>query len=449
MIDAPVIPETITVHLGNPGQTAENLRITFTEYVKNVASSEIYPTWPEAAIRANIRAQITYALNRIYTEYYPSQGYDFDITSSTQYDQKFIKGRDVFDNISKIVDDIFNDYIVRQGTVEPIFAQYCDGIAVTCEGLSQWGTVSLANDGLVAYEILQHYYGDNINIHSNTPVAGIQSSYGGVPLRLGNAGEDVRVIQRQLNRIAENYPAIPKLSVIDGVFGLETEAAVREFQQIFNLTVDGIVGKATWYKVKAIYNGIKRLNELESEGLTPEEVDLAFSQTLEEGDTGPEVRLVQYLLAVIGTFDDQIPVLIQDGIFDQNMKDTLIAFQLRHGLAPNGELNRETWNKINEVYAATLAALPSNGMPESSELYPGRFLSLNMAGDDVTDFQRLLKRAAALHPEIPPVEVTGRFDPATENAVRYIQREAGFLQNDAVGPLTWARVVELSKNGGG
>ena len=132
------------------------------------------------------------------------------------------------------------------------------------------------------------------------------------------------------------------------------------------------MGKATWYKIKAIYNGIKRLNELESEGLTPAEVDLAFSQTLEEGDTGPEVRLVQYLLAVIGTFDDQIPVLTQDGIFDQNMKDTLIAFQLRHGLTPNGELNRETWNKINEVYAATLAALPSNGLPESSELYPGR-----------------------------------------------------------------------------
>ena len=161
-IDRPVIPETITVHLGAPDQAAENVTIPFAEYIKNVASSEIYPTWPEAAIRANILAQISFALNRIYTEHYPSQGYDFDITNNTQYDQNFVRNRDIFENISQIVDDIFNDYVVRQGSIEPLFTQYCNGTTSTCDGLSQWGTVDLADQGLIPYEILQYYFGDDI-----------------------------------------------------------------------------------------------------------------------------------------------------------------------------------------------------------------------------------------------------------------------------------------------
>ena len=199
-IDRPVIPETITVHLGAPDQAAENVTIPFAEYIKNVASSEIYPTWPEAAIRANILAQISFALNRIYTEHYPSQGYDFDITNNTQYDQNFVRNRDIFENISQIVDDIFNDYVVRQGSVEPLFTQYCNGTTSTCDGLSQWGTVDLADQGLIPYEILQYYFGDDINIVFGAPVQGIERSYPGVPLRQGSAGEDVRILQRQLNR---------------------------------------------------------------------------------------------------------------------------------------------------------------------------------------------------------------------------------------------------------
>ena len=165
----PIIPEYITVHMGDPDEPARNVRVSFIEYIKNVASSELYPTWPESALRANILAEISYALNRIYTEWYRSKGYDFDITSSTRYDQKFIENREYFDSIVKIVDDIFNNYIVRQGFVEPLFAQYCDGIKVTCEGLSQWGTVDLAEQGKSPYEILQTYYGDNINIVRNAP----------------------------------------------------------------------------------------------------------------------------------------------------------------------------------------------------------------------------------------------------------------------------------------
>lgn len=446
LYDLPVIPEYITVHLGPPDSPAENIRVSFADYIKNVASSEIYPTWPEAAIRANILAQISFALNRIYTEYYPSRGYDFDITNSTQYDQKFIKNRDIFDNISRIVDDIFNDYVVRQGNVQPFFTQYCSGTTSTCDGLSQWGTVDLAEQGLVPYEILQRYYGDDINIVFDAPVARIERSYPGVPLRLGSAGEDVRILQRQLNRIADNYPAIPRLSAIDGYFGVETEEAVRAFQRIFNLTVDGIVGKATWYKVKSIYNGIKSLNELYSEGLTPEEVQREFPRQLQEGDTGLDVRTVQYILAVVAYFDPQLPVPRVDGIFDQDTRDAVMAFQRAYDLDPTGVVNRETWNRLVAAYADTIAAVPPEQASISREIFPGRVLTLGMTGDDVEDLQHFLSLAAQKHDFVPPVSVTGTFDDATEQAVRAVQRQAGLEDNGAAGALTWARIVELANS---
>lgn len=226
----PFIPEYITVHLGLPDEPAENVTLPFPEYIKNVASSEIYPTWPESAIRANIYAQITYALNRVYTEFYRSQGYDFDITSTTQFDQKFIKDREIFENISNIVDDIFTSYVVKDGSVAPFFTAYCNGTTSICDGLSQWGTVPLANDGLSPIEILEYYYGNDISIVENAPISANVPSYPGVPLKLGSAGNDVRLLQQQLNRISGNYPAIPKIKNINGIFGKDTEEAVKEFQ---------------------------------------------------------------------------------------------------------------------------------------------------------------------------------------------------------------------------
>ena len=300
----PFIPKTITVHLGLPDQPAENVTVSFPDYIKNVASSEIYPTWPESAIRANIYAQITYALNRVYNEFYRSQGYDFDITSETQFDQKFIKGRDIYENISQIVDEIFNDYVVRQGRIDPYFTAYCNGTTTVCAGLSQWGTVSLANQGLTPYQILQYYYGDDIGILENAPIRTNIPTYPGIPLRVGSSGNDVKTIQLQLNRIRRNYPAIPLIPNPNGVFGTSTRNAVQAFQRIFNLTPDGVVGKATWYQLKYIYNGVKRLNELTSEGLTLEEVTRPFPEVLREGETGVDVRSLQYYLAVISYFSD-------------------------------------------------------------------------------------------------------------------------------------------------
>ena len=222
----PVIPEIIRVHLGAPSAEAENVSVSFPNYIKNVASSEIFPTWPESALRANILAQISFALNRVYTEYYPSRGYDFDITNNTAFDQSFVKDRDIFENISAIVDEIFNNYIVRAGNVEPLFATYCNGTTTTCEGLSQWGTVDLANEGLGAYDILTRFYGDDISLVTNAPVAAVEPSELEVLLRLGSAGNDVAFIQLRLNRISSNYPTIPKIPDPDGIFGVVTENAV-------------------------------------------------------------------------------------------------------------------------------------------------------------------------------------------------------------------------------
>lgn len=441
----PIIPEYITVHLGAPDAPARNVTVPFTEYIKSVASSEIYPTWPESAIRANILAQITFALNRVYTEWYRSKGYDFDITNSTAYDQKFIENRDFFDNIVKIVDEIFNNYVVKHGNVAPYFTQYCDGRQVTCEGLSQWGTVDLSERGLVPYEILQTYYGEDINIVYDAPIQQNIPSYPGIPLRLGDISEEVRTIQRQLNRIGDNYPAIPKIPDTNGYFNIQTEAAVKKFQQIFNLTIDGIVGKATWYKIKGIYNGVKGLGELYSEGLTFDEVSRIFAVVLKEGDTGEQVGLIQYYLSVIGYFDDNIPVPGINRLYDENTKNAVLAFQRQYGLTEDGEVGRETFNKITEVYNNLRQSVGQQSPAISQEIFPGRFLGLGMSGDDIEQLQNLLRTVSTKDPSIPAVQVTGEFDQATEDAVKAIQSRSNITPNGIVGPLTWEKILSLSK----
>ena len=256
----PTIPQYITVHLGPPDSDAQNVTVTFAQYIKNVASSEIYPTWSEAAIYANIYAQISYALNRVYTRFYRSRGYDFDITSSTAYDQKFINGRTIFENIDAIVDEIFTTYIRRTGYIEPLAAKYCNGTTVTCNGLSQWGSENLAQQGYSSMQILNYYYGDDIELVRNTPISNVQDSYPGVPISIGNSGPSVIVIQSMINVIARAYPAIPAVT-IDGIFGESTERSVRTFQQIFNLTPDGIVGPGTWNRMVLLYVAILRLRQ--------------------------------------------------------------------------------------------------------------------------------------------------------------------------------------------
>lgn len=260
----PVVPSTITVHLGLPDEEAENITVSFPDYVKNVASSEIYPTWEPAAIEANILAIVSFALNRVYTEFYPSRGYDFDITSTTAYDQKFIRGRNIFENISRAVDETFNDYIRRTDFVEPLAAKFCNGTTSTCDGLSQWGSQDLAQQGYGPMEILRYYYGEDIELVQDAPIQDLGRSYPGTPLRLGSQGENVVVVKTMLNRISQSYPAIPKIWPVTRVYDPQTEEAVRTFQRIFGLAADGVVGKATWYKMVYLYVGITQLAELVS-----------------------------------------------------------------------------------------------------------------------------------------------------------------------------------------
>lgn len=437
----PIIPEFITVHLGPPGSQAENVTVPFIDYVKNVASSEIYPTWPESALRANIYAIISYALNRVYTEYYPSRGYNFDITNSTQFDQAFVRDREIYENISYIVDDIFNDYIVRQGTIQPLFAAFCNGTTSVCDGLSQWGTVALANEGRTPYSILQNYYGPDINIVENAPVGFTEESYPGVPLRVGDAGNNVKIIQTQLNRIAQNYPAIPKIQNTDGIFTLATEDAVRKFQQIFNLPQTGEVDKSTWYKIKQYYNGVKRLAELASEGISLAEATVPFSEELSEGMSGVPTRTVQYYLSIIAYFNGNLEPVPLTGYFDAATVAAVERFQGFYGLPVTGIVDNATWNTITRIYTETVSSLPAGYQGQNAKLYPGYFLSLGMRNESVTDLQTYLNLIGRNIPEVPEIPVTGYYGEQTQNAVSEFQRLYGIPVSGAVGPVTWYQIA--------
>ena len=360
----PFIPQNITVHLGPPDSNAANVTVPFSDYVKNVASSEIYPTWDEAALRANIYAIVSFALNRVYTEFYRSRGYDFDITNSTAIDQFFVNGRSYFENVARIVDELFNDYLRRPGFVEPLASKFCNGTTVTCEGLSQWGSQNLAAQGYTAPQILRSYYG-NVEIVNNAPIRGITSSYPGTALRRGSSGPNVVVIQVELNRISQNYPAIPKLSPIDGIFGSKTEAAVRKFQEIFGLEVDGIVGKATWYALVRLYTAVTQLSELRSQGQRFYSISWEYPNSPQLGSTGEKVRHLQYMLAILAAYIPQISSVTVDGKFGQETLSSVLAAQRYFDLPETGIVNASTWEEIYDQYSGI-----ENISLRNQELFP-------------------------------------------------------------------------------
>lgn len=360
----PFVPQRITVHLGPPSSNAENVTVSFSDYVKNVASSEIYPTWDESALRANILAITSFALNRVYTEFYRSRGYDFDITNSTAYDQYFVKGRAFFENISRLVDELFNDYLRRPNFVEPLAAKFCNGTTVTCEGLSQWGSQNLAQQGYNSTQILRSYYG-NVETVLNAPIRGITSSYPGTPLRIGSTGPNVVVLQVSLNRIAQNYPAIPKIPATDGIFGPRTEATVRAFQQIFGLSPDGIVGPATWYEIVRLYTAVTSLSELRSQGQQFYAINWSAPNALQVGDTGDKVRQLQYMLSVLSAYIPEIPPVSVDGIFGQGTRAAVLAAQRRFRLPETGVVGEATWDEIYDQFSGI-----ENTTLRSTETFP-------------------------------------------------------------------------------
>lgn len=413
----PRIPEQIVVHLGAPNSDAMNVTESFADYIKNVASSEIYPTWPEEALRANILAQISVALNRVYTEFYRSRGYNFDITSSPAYDQTYVYGRDIFSNVSEIVDEIFDSYIRRRDFIEPLFAEFCDGVEVSCNGLEQWGSVNLAEQGLDAFSILQRYYGNDIVLEENVPVENISESAPAVTLREGDTGRDVELIQRKLNRISANFPGIPKIYPADGFFGPSTTGAVRKFQEVFDLDVDGLVGRATWNQIQFIYNAVKKLYTVQSEGLRITDVTTRYTDTLSEGSSGEGVLTIQYYLSYIALFVPTVIAAAMDGSFGPATTNAVRSFQRTYGLPETGEVDRATWDRMENVYYDIISEIDYEFYGGRILPFPGRVLREGIEGNDVRVLQEYLNYIANTYPEIPRVNVDGVFGPSTSEQV--------------------------------
>lgn len=444
MPTTPVIPETITVHIGAPSDSGQNITETFSDYIKNVASSEIYPSWPEEAIKANVLAQISVALNRVFTEYYPARGYDFDITNSPAYDQTYVPGRDIFDNVSRIVDDVFDSYIRRTGNIEPLYAVFCDGIEVTCNGLQQWSSLNLAQQGLSYTEILKQAYGNDIEIVQNVPVQTVGGSAPAIPLGEGDSGRDVELVQIKLNRISRNFPGIPKIGVADGFFGSDTKEAVQKFQQVFSLTPDGIVGNATWYKINSIYNAVKNLSSLNSEGLRLSDVSTDYEGELKEGSSSPSVGVLQYYLAYISLFVPTVKSVSIDNSFGPSTAESVRSFQSTYDLTVNGVVDAITWDRIKSVYQGILRTAPYEFEPGLILPFPGRVLRVGVEGDDVRALQEYLNYISDFYPQIPKITPDGSFGPATAQAVSKFSEIFNLPGNpERVTAIKWNSIINI------
>ena len=439
VLSSVVIPTHITVHLGRPNESARNVTVSFRDYIANVASSEVYPTWPEQALRANIHCQISLALNRIYTEWYPSRGYNFNITGSPGYDQAYVHGRTVFDVMVRLTDDIFSTFIRKTGTVNPYFSEYCDGKTVSCPGLKQWGTVTLAEQGRSALSILRYYYGNDVEVIRTSNIASIPESYPGSPVRRGDRGPSVFTLQRQLNRITKDYPFFGTLTP-DGIFGEQMAETVKRFQRQFSLTADGVVGRQTWYKISYIYVSVKDLAELTSEGETSSGVlsDGTWGGTvLRTGSRGGAVEQLQFWLNTISQYVASIPSVSVDGNFGSRTAAAVRAFQRRYGLAVDGVVGEATWNAI---YAQFFSIQSDNGTPNA---YPGTALRQGDEGQNVRLIQFWLKIARTVYTALNNPTVDGQFGAATKRAVEAFQRYFGLTADGVVGRTTWNKLREV------
>lgn len=396
---------------------------------------------------SNIHVIVTFALNRVYTEWYRSRGYNFDITNSTSYDQAYRDGAQIFENISKLVDNIFNVYVRRFGFQNPFFTSFCNGTTVTCAGLSQWGTVSLANRGMTPLQILRYYYPDDVELNESNNITGITSSYPGYALAVGSQGEPVRRMQNYLNRIRVNFPLIPLISNPNGVFGTDTQDAVRAFQRSFALTADGVIGKSTWNKISFIYVGVTRLAELESEGVRISIGKNPPNVVLSQGARGHDVLELQFILNSIAPYYDSVPYVIKDSVFGAGTKNAVIEFQKAFGLTPDGVVGPATWNKLYAVYRGihdNVVVPPVEPIPPAdAPVYPGTPLKLGSSGADVRLMQNYLNTIRIVYPSIPYHIVNGTFDEAMRSTVIAFQQEFLLTPDGIIGPITWNKIVEM------
>jgi peptidoglycan hydrolase-like protein with peptidoglycan-binding domain len=439
--NAVTIPDVITVHLGPPDEEAENITVPFIDYIKNVASSELYPTWPENAIRANVFAIVSVALNRIFTDWYRSRGYNFDITSDTRFDQAYVRDRGIYETMDRIVDEIFNVYIARKGRFEPLYALFCDGRVSQCDGLYQWGSVDLSNLGYTPLDILKYYYGEDISLIT-APAGELKYRYSGKELKLGDSGLDVFRKQLQLNRISNNFPAIPKIP-LDGYFGKTTEEAVKVFQRVFNLPVTGIIDKGTWYKIFNIYVAVAKLAEVTSEGILIKEIEGELSETLLLGDIRRRVSILQYFLTLISSYNKSIPSVPITRVFDEATRLSVIEYQKSRNLNPTGVVDRETWDLIFIEALGIIKSIP----PESTLLprlaYPGRDFSLGDTGLVPFVLQQAIQYISTIIKTVPFIEITGVYDEATKEAVEAFQAAMGLNVTGILDEETWNALSEV------
>lgn len=395
-------------------------------------------SWPEEALRANIIAQVSLALNRIWTEWYPSRGYSFNITGSPGYDQAYVNGRTVFAVMERLTAELFNTFVQRSGDAEPYFTEYCDGKTVTCPGMKQWGTVDRAREGLNALQILRYYYGNRVQLVTTNNIAAIPSSYPGSPLRRGNTGTNVRILQKQLSRIAKDYPSFGKPAVT-GTFDEATENSVKKFQKQFGLTADGIVGKATWYKISYVYVSVKDLAELTSEGETAEGIQSAGGwpgTVLRRGSTGSSVEQVQFWLSDLAQFDSSLVRVSVDGSYGAATERAVRAFQQKQSLTADGVVGQTTWNAL---YAAWVDAQSDLG----GTAWPGTALRRGDTGMEVRLVQFWLRLAADNYSALRTVTVDGSYGAATVSAVTAFQSLFGLTADGVVGRGTWNKLKEV------
>ena len=401
-------------------------------------------SWPEEALRANIIAQVSLALNRIWTEWYPSRGYSFNITGSPGYDQAYVNGRTVFAVMERLTAELFSTFVQRSGDAEPYFTEYCDGKTVTCPGMKQWGTVDRAREGMNALQILRYYYGSRVQLVTTDNIAAIPSSYPGSPLRRGSTGTNVRILQKQLSRIARDYPSFGKPAVT-GTFDEATENSVKKFQKQFSLTADGVVGRPTWNKVSFIYVSVKDLAELTSEGETAEGTQSAGGwpgTVLRRGSTGSSVEQVQFWLSDLAQFDSSLVRVTVDGSYGAATVSAVEAFQTLFGLTPDGVVGRSTWNKLKEVGLAVANRIVAVNVA------PGQFTTTTREGSSgtaVRAVQYYLRRLAAYYSDVPRVAVDGKFGAATTRAVKAWQSRAGLTVDGVVGRLTFQSLYDAAQ----
>lgn len=429
-----VVPKKITVHLARPAVSAANVTVSFQDYIANVASSEVYPTWPEQALRANILAQISLALNRIWTEWYPSRGYSFNITNSPGVDQAYVRGRTVFAVMERLTAELFNTYVRRTGDTEPYYTEYCDGKSVTCPGMKQWGTVERAKEGKSALEILRYYYGSRVQLVTTNNIASIPQSYPGSPLRRGSTGTPVRALQYNLRLLAAYYRDVPTVTV-DGTFGAATRRAVIAWQEHAGLTVDGVVGRLTW---QSIYDSAQQVSA-SGPAVTVRAPDTP-EETLKVGDSGQKIRILSQILEFLAQF---LPEITPSGLtdtFDDALETTVRSAQQTLGRTVTGEVTPADWLAFYRAALSLGAVNPASAAPEPQEVWPGAALTLGSSGPAVLQVQQWLNEIAAQDCSASFVPETGEFDTTTQTALEAWQIANNITPLGVVDDSVWKQL---------